>query len=293
MVYSYFYRRKFFRTKPIEILNEKKSQEFEIYTVAFNNVQVIDYQIQLCKKNITDDFLHIIVDNSSDLKIADQIRNVCVKYWIMYVKLPKNTLFCSQSHALALNYTRKNFIQKRACKYFWFLDHDIFPVKKTSLLPIIKKQKLYGYLVDKYRRWFVANTWFLWPGFSFFSKKLSKKFDFGLAKSLFPLYVLDSWWANYGLIYKYLNKNDIEFADRKLFGVDHAMKTGLLNYDVILDGRPPLKNIYYTYEEIKNWEWIHKWSTYFFWDKKSKAYKEYLSIIELFFINLEKKLDEK
>ncbi|MEI6119285.1 MAG: hypothetical protein WCP92_09140 [bacterium] len=54
------------------------------------------------------------------------------------------------------------------------------------------------------------------------------------------------------MIYKYLNKNDIEFADRKLFGVDHAMKTGLLNYDVILDGRPPLKNIYYTYEEIKN-----------------------------------------
>lgn len=238
MVYSYFYRRKFYHSKPLEVLNKKKSQEFEIYTVAFNNSQVIDYQIQLCKKNIVDDFLHIIVDNSSDPKSADQIRGICIKYWIMYIRLPKNTLFCSQSHALALNYIRKNFIQKRSCKYFWFLDHDIFPVKKTSLLPIIKKQKLYWYLVDKYRRWFMWNTWFLWPWFSFFSKELSKKFNFGLVKNLFPFRALDSWWANYRLIYKYLNKNDIKFAERKLFGVDRTMKIHSLNYNVILDGKP-------------------------------------------------------
>lgn len=47
------------------------------------------------------------------------------------------------------------------------------------------------------------------------------------------------------------------------------------------------------YEEINNGEWIHKWSTYFFWDKKSKEYLEYLNIIEVFFKNIQKNLHEE
>jgi len=293
MIYRYFYRRKFFRKAPIEIINPQEAKEFEIYTVAFNNAKVIEYQIKLCEKNIKDEFLHIIIDNSIDKKASSDIKNVCIKYKKMYIRLPQNTLYSSQHHTLALNYTWINIVQKRMCRYFWFLDHDIFPVKKTSILPILKQQKLYGYLIDKYRRWFMWNAWFLWPWFSFFDKTLSRKFDFGLVKHFLPFYALDSWWANYNLIYKKLNKDAIQFADKELFWVDYNLKKIHLTYDLILDWKPPLKKVYYTYEEIKNWEWIHKWGTYFLWDKNSELYKDYLSTIECFFENLEGGLKKK
>jgi hypothetical protein len=101
-----------------EIVNEKVPHEFEIYTVAFNNDRVIDYQIKFMRKNLKDEHLHIIVDNSSDNEISEKIRKICIEQDTMYIRLPENNLFTSQSHALALNYICKNIVEKRGCKYF-------------------------------------------------------------------------------------------------------------------------------------------------------------------------------
>lgn len=288
-------RRRYYHSyfkKPCEIVNEKKSNEFEIYTIAFNNEKVINYQIKLMKKNFTDNNLHIIVDNSSDNKIAKKIKWICINTDTMYVRLPRNTLFSSQSHALSLNYTYKNIIEKRWCKYFWFLDHDIFPIKKTSILSNLKKQKMYGYLLDREKLEYARNAWTIRPWFCFFDMNISKKFDFRPVKSILPLYALDTWWKNYKLFYKNFDKNKFEFASKELIWVREDQKEMKLEYNKYAnytDGDKYLSdnNILYTYELIKDNERIHRWWTYYV--KNSKlSYEKYLNTVELFFKRLDK-----
>ena len=206
--------------KSCEIINGKEPKEFEIYTVAFNNDRVIDYQIKLMKKNFKDEHQHVVVDNSSDEEISKKIREICIDNDTMYIRLPKNTLFSSQSHALALNYIYRNIISKRKnVKYFWFLDHDIFPIKETGIKKYLDKQWMYWYLLDKEKLEYARNAWTLWPWFCFFKRWISKKFDFRPKKSLYPLYALDTWGRNYGLIFKKYNKEKLEFPKKELVWV--------------------------------------------------------------------------
>lgn len=279
--------------KSCEIINGKEPKEFEIYTVAFNNDRVIDYQIKLMKKNFKDEHQHVVVDNSSDEEISKKIREICIDNDTMYIRLPKNTLFSSQSHALALNYIYRNIILKREnVRYFWFLDHDIFPIKETTILSYIKKQKMYGYLMDKERIKYARNAWNLRPGFCFFDKSMSRKFDFRPTKSLFPLYALDTWGKNYKLIYKKYDKNKLQFPFKELFWVHKDFSEENIEYSKVADYLLAIeysqkKHFVYTYEYIKDKERIHRWWTYFFWTDEL-AYKKYLNLINLFFDKLDK-----
>ncbi len=227
-----YYHKKHYNKQPYDMVNYKQSSSFEIYTIAFNNAKLIEKQILLCKKNINDDFLHIIVDNSSNQEAANQIRSICVKHNIMYIRLPKNHLFSSHSHALALNYTWENIIRKRVCNYFWFLDHDIFPIKKTSILPLIKSQKLYWIISDNKR--YMKGRWILRPGFCFFDKNVSKTFDFSVVKHIFPFYALDTGWGNYKHIYAKLDKKSLKSTNVSI-----------------------INKWWYMYDLAKNGEWIH------------------------------------
>jgi len=282
-----------FFKKNCEIVNKKESKEFEIYTVAFNNDKVIDYQIKFMKKNFKDEHQYIIVDNSSDEEASKKIRKICIDNDIMYIRLPKNTLFSSQSHALALNYIYRNIISNREnVRYFWFLDHDIFPIKKTTILPYLKKQKMYGYLMDKEKIEYARNAWNLRPGFCFFDKSLSKNFDFRPTKSLFPLYALDTWGRNYKLIYRKYDRNKLQFPSKELIWVHEDLSEEKLKYREIANYAWALnyyktKNIIYTYERIEDNKRIHRWWTYFFWTDKL-AYKKYSNLVKLFFDKLNK-----
>lgn len=260
------YYRSYFK-KPCEIINEEEPNTFEIYTVAFNNDKVIDYQIKLIKKNFVDNHLHIIVDNSSDNEISKKIRKICEKNDTMYIRLPKNPLFSSQSHALSLNYTYKNFIQKRWCKYFWFLDHDIFPIKKTEIKKYLDKQWMYWYLMDWEKLEYARNARTIWPWFCFFKKWISKNFNFKPKKSLFPLYALDTGWSNYKLIFRKYDKKKLEFCTTTSIWIHEDQSEEEMSYSDIKNYS--LAYIYYTknkivdrYEYIKDGEWIHKSWTY-------------------------------
>ena len=270
--------------KPCEIINEKKSHEFEIYTIAFNNDKVIDYQIKFMKKNFKDEHLHIIVDNSSDNEISEKIRKICIEQDTMYIRLPENNLFTSQSHALALNYTCKNIIDKRWCKYFGFLDHDIFPIKKTTILPYLKRQKMYGYLLDREKLEYARNARTIWPGFCFFDKSISKKFDFRPIKSLFPLYALDTWGKNYKLLFRRYDKNKLDFPSKHLIWVKENKSEIKIEYkDVanysIAEKYMENNKMLYTYEYIMDKKRIHRSATYFVgnWRFSHEQYEELLN----------------
>lgn len=262
--------KKFYKMPIIEELNMREAK-FDIYTVAFNNVYVIDYQIRLLRKYLKDEYFHIIADNSNDENKSKEIKGLCIKYWVWYLKLPENTLFCSHSHWAALNYLYKNYIKNRQPKYFWLLDHDIFPIKDTSILGHFWNQDFYGYLVDKNRRGYIYWTqWMLWPWFSFYKFWVFKKFNFSTAKWFFPKpYALDTWWWNRRLIFKNYNKDKIKFAERKLIWIDKNLEEKETSYDICIDGKNINHEFVQTYELIQNWEWIHRWWT-FAWNYNDK-----------------------
>ena len=56
-----------------------KVHEIEVYSIAFNNHMLIEYQIKTFLKYIQDDFLLIIVDNSNNTEEAKKIEGVAKK----------------------------------------------------------------------------------------------------------------------------------------------------------------------------------------------------------------------
>ena len=270
MIKRKLWAKRYYKKPVIEEFNMKKSN-FDIYTVAFNNVEVIDYQIRLLKKYLKDEHFHIIADNSNDKEKSEKIKKLCVKYGVWYIKLPENILFCSLSHGAALNYLYRNYVEKRKPKYFWLLDHDIFPIKNTSILDHFWNQDFYGYLVDKHRRWYIyGNQWMLRPGFSFYKYWVFKKFNFFTAKWFFPKpYALDTWGGNWKLIFKKFKKNKINFCDRKLIWINKNWEEKETSYDICIDGKNVNHEFIQTYELIQNWERIHKWGT-FVWNYNDK-----------------------
>jgi hypothetical protein len=176
------------QTKDILSIDKSESQ-IDLVTIAFNNPLMIEYQIKLLRKNITDKFTHIIADNSSDFEIRNAIHLVCISLNVSYVSIPKNDLYRNKSHGGAMHWVYKNVIKKRNNEYFGFLDHDIFPTQPYSIINKIKKN-IYGRVIHAYKPngYFDKISdehpyWSLWAGFYFLKSDLLfnanvYKFDF-------------------------------------------------------------------------------------------------------------------
>jgi hypothetical protein len=161
-----------------ETVSDNPDFHLDIYTIVFNNLDFIQFQIQLLKKNITDSFTHIIIDNSSDFFIRSAIRNYCQIEKVHYYGLPNNPYFGNKSHAVAMHWAFKNVVRKRNSKYFGFLDHDIFPTQSYSIVAKMKN-KFYGRVVHSYSKDEYNNSltvdypyWSLWAGFCFFETSI-------------------------------------------------------------------------------------------------------------------------
>lgn len=161
--------KKFYKKKALnenKVIDNKK-YEICIFTIAFNNVDVIKYQIKFIKKNCMDnDIKHIVVDNSTSQDISNKIKSLCIEEDIEYYKLPQNPFSLSNSHGAAVNWVCKNIIDKIKVKYVGFLDHDCFLIKKIRILDRIKELPFYGLYQER------QDKWYLWPGFCFFNLEM-------------------------------------------------------------------------------------------------------------------------
>jgi hypothetical protein len=175
---------------------------FLIVTIAFNNVAILEKQYTYLKENLEDKFDYFIADNSSDKNKAEEIKSFCAANNISYIKIPCNPLTgvrASGSHGIALNWAYRNIIGKYKPTYFGFLDHDIFPLQKTSVL-----EKMRGGYYGIIRMRF-APYWYFWPGFSFFEYAQFKKYRFDFSPhhaGKNGLTFLDTGGANYNTISK-------------------------------------------------------------------------------------------
>lgn len=190
-----------------DTLSEKS---VDIITVAFNNLELIEYQTHFLAKNIQDSYTHIVVDNSTNTEIRLQLYDYCKNNDIAYIGLPKNwsnKVGPSYSHATALNYVYKHVIRKRQSFAFGQIDHDLFPIQSISIFDKLEKQPIYGPLRMR------GDNWYLSAILSFF------RFDFVKDKKVDFMPVtpdkvyLDSGGGNWYGLYSKLDREKIVFPN--------------------------------------------------------------------------------
>lgn len=168
-------------------------KELAIGVIVFNNPEVIKQQIRLLKKYLKDDFDYYVFDNSNNELASLKIKEICNKQNILYLKLPPNPDYkgiVGRSHGYALNWSYYNYFKEKY-RYFGLLDHDVFPIRITSVLEKLKIDGLWGL---KHIR---DSRWYIWPGFCFFDMEYinNAKLDF------LPWSDLDTGGANWKTVY--------------------------------------------------------------------------------------------
>ncbi len=172
----------------------------DLVSVAFNNDRVIRHQHRLLTKNFQDPFHYTVADNSSDAASAERIREFCRTEGVAYVRLPAfPAADGSASHGQALNWLWRNFLRCRQARWFGFLDHDVFPLRPTALLPLLEQSPIYGRLQER------GDRWYLWPGFCFYRSDFCRhaRLDFR------PVPLLDTGGGNWAPLYSRLEKSSL------------------------------------------------------------------------------------
>lgn len=190
-----------------------------VVTIAFNNIEILEIQFEHLKRFLDNPLNYVIADNSNKEEHSRRIEIFCKKNKISYIKIPKNPLTgvrASGSHGVALNWCQRNIIKKYKPKYYGFLDHDIFPIKKVSLVDNLD-EGFYGAIRTKKHPY-----WYMWPGFSFFNYSKVKKYSF----NFFPYHAgsdgsifLDTGGSNYFSIFKKIGTEGVKKAESKLINL--------------------------------------------------------------------------
>ncbi|MFA6094594.1 MAG: glycosyltransferase [Candidatus Paceibacterota bacterium] len=190
---------------PLKIKSLKNTSKETLYliTVAFNSADIISIQHTYLQNFLADNFVYIIIDNSNDKAESKKIKILCEKNKILNIKIPRNPFSgkdSSKSHGLTLNWIYHNIVQSLHLKFFGFIDHDIFPIKKTEILSKLKNAPFYGHIQER------SEKWYLWPGFCFYNNDYLQK----LRINFLPENGMDTGGGNYTPLYKSFDKNKIE-----------------------------------------------------------------------------------
>lgn len=200
----------------------------DLATIAFNNPMVISEQIRLLRKNLQDPFEYTVADQSPDPELAARIRRVCAEAEVGYLMLPRGRLRLdpSMSHGRALNWVLANYLRPRRAHYVGLLDHDVFPIRPTAVIPRLSHAPVWGVEQRRGRRWY------LWPGLNFFD---ARRIPLELLDFL-PAPGFDTGGRNYETVYSKLDPDDLDAPStgrRRLRDGDEAIQSD--HYSLIGD----------------------------------------------------------
>ena len=131
----------------------------DLVTVAFNHPGTIREQHRLLHKYLREDFVLTVLDNSSTRAGTQAISNLCTWLGVGYQRLTVD----SHRHDLALQWGCL-FLRERGAPYIGFLDHDVYPIRETRLIPLIEEGGGLWGIPQNYN-----GRDYLWPGLCFFS----------------------------------------------------------------------------------------------------------------------------
>jgi hypothetical protein len=192
--------------RSFNLIENPNKKAIDLVTIAFNNEEVIYHQHRLLKKYLIDSYCYTVIDNSIKPAKAKLIEDLCRVQKISYIKLPYNFSHGSDSHGFAINWAYANYVKKRNLDYFGFLDHDIYPIKSTSIIDKLTIQPFYGLKQERSH-----SIWYLWAGFCFFNQDYFKDKELDFSPCAIENVILDTGGSNYRKIYS--NEN----AERFLF----------------------------------------------------------------------------
>lgn len=187
-----------------------KANRVDVITVAFNNSELIRLQHRFLQKNLKDNYHQIIVDNSTNAIVREELYAFCLENGLTYVGLPKNLLNYvgpSYSHANALNYTYRKIIRQRHPFAFGQIDHDLFPIAPFSVVEKLSNQPFYGPLRHRGKCWYLSGI----MSFFRYDYVYDKKVDF-MPVTPDKIY-LDTGGGNWYPIYSKLNLEQLHFPN--------------------------------------------------------------------------------
>jgi len=116
----------------------------KIFTYSFNNPKYLEYQNKLLKKFLTEPFEFICIDNSIDMSIRQQLREVCNTNNIRYEinQKPDHSLH-GTSHYSAVQWSFDTFMANGS-GIAVILDHDMFPIKPISIKNLLNNADIAG-----------------------------------------------------------------------------------------------------------------------------------------------------
>ena len=190
----------------------QEPDSIDVYTIAFNNAQVIELHNRYVAKYLKGNVTHIVIDNSSDALQAEKICEVCSSTNTPYLRLHKNRMGIfsgSYSHATAVNWTYRHIVLSRQPFGFGFIDHDIFPVAPIDIASILHDKPVYG--AKRVR----GEAWYLSAIISFYRLDYLKgrRFDF-MPVTVNGAY-LDSGGSNWNNIYSTVDESDINVVSER------------------------------------------------------------------------------
>lgn len=139
-----------------------------IIIITYNNHKLLRPQIERIKKHCKDAFEIIIVDNSSDKTEIKHIKYIATINDCRYLKTSASSHGGSESHAFAANVSWVTY--RKDYDYFFYLDHDCFPIKDFSVEGVLGNKVIAGIGQTK------AKT-YLWPGCLMFKAGLEIDFS--------------------------------------------------------------------------------------------------------------------
>jgi hypothetical protein len=178
-----------------------RTTALEIGTIAFNNAEVVADQIASLRELLEDDHRYWVFDNSTNAAVRAQIRRTCHDRDVSYLQLPANPMSRmnpSRSHGVAMNWAYRHALAATGAGCFGFIDPDIYPTTRCSILAEMGDQRCYGRLIERGARWY------LWAGFCFFRKPVP-------ALNFLPVGDRDTGGANWRRIYRSLDKDALRF----------------------------------------------------------------------------------
>lgn len=128
----------------------------ELFTIGFKRPDLLREQKRLLDKYLKDPFALRMIDNSPDLT-APLMEETCRGLGIGYMRAvaPK------REHPEALNFAALHVTRP----FFGFLDHDVFPIRETTLVDKLQERGFVGVG----QRHAPTGKQYLWPGLCFFS----------------------------------------------------------------------------------------------------------------------------
>lgn len=136
-------------------------RRLDVFVIGFGRPDLLIHQHRLLRKHLRDPYELCLIDNTPDdgaLAMERMARSLNVGY--------QRAVSKKREHNEALNFAAK-FSHDIGSSYALFLDHDIFPVEHTALLPMLDALGFWGL-----GQWHApTQSRYLWPGFCSFKRE--------------------------------------------------------------------------------------------------------------------------